>query len=113
MDDLSWLLLSGHWLSTLHSTVGAATPSRRETLAGPVREQPHLVLVPKSACTGDGTPRQAGRPRSRPPASGLSRARKSRSEPELFTNPKTTRVVRFGNNAEQGVRRQVKRCAGR
>ena len=38
---------------------------------GPVREQPHVVLGPKKDCDGDGPPRDAGRPRSRPPACAL------------------------------------------
>ena len=36
--------------------------------AGPAREQPHLVLVPKSIGHGEGPARQAGRPSSRSPA---------------------------------------------
>jgi len=39
--------------------------SKRE--AGPVREQPHLVLAEKHVSRPT-APRQAGRPRSRPPA---------------------------------------------
>jgi hypothetical protein len=106
MDDLSWLLLSGHWSSTLHSTVGtarrgAATPSRRETLAGPVREpgvpgtrslRAGVGMAPLGAraekrvyggrhSAPSRGPRRAlsarwggsGAPRSRPPASGLER----------------------------------------
>ena len=39
--------------------------------AGPAREQPHVVLVPKNTVTGDGPARHAGRPRSRSPAIGF------------------------------------------
>jgi hypothetical protein len=39
--------------------------------AGPAREQPHLVLVPKSTVTGDGPARQAGRPVRGHPLSGF------------------------------------------
>jgi len=40
-------------------------------MAGPVREQPHLVLVPKSTCTGHGAARQAGRPARGHPRSAV------------------------------------------
>ena len=39
--------------------------------AGPAREQPHVVLVPKSADTGDGPARHAGRPVRGHPAIGF------------------------------------------
>ena len=41
--------------------------------AGPVREQPHFVLGPKSRVTREGPAARSGAPRSRPPASGTLR----------------------------------------